>query len=75
MIIIHKTDTGKIETIIRPQEGDQYRHYAMYVTDLVRHIAKAWHVDEMQVWYYVDKERRKPTDKPVETHRTFLPRH
>ena len=33
----------------------------MLICDLVRHAAKAFDVDEDDVWEWVDKERRDPT--------------
>ena len=37
------------------------KHYGMLVCDLVRHIAKAYNVEEDDVWAHVDTERRHHT--------------
>jgi hypothetical protein len=46
---------------IHPPKGWDHKHYGMLVCDLVRHIARAFKVEEDEVWRWVDKERRKPT--------------
>lgn len=38
-----------------------YQGYALIIADTVRHLAKAYKVDEKTVWHEVDKERNFPT--------------
>jgi hypothetical protein len=40
-----------------------HTHYGLLICDLVRHVARAFKVDEDAVWEWVDKERRKPTSE------------
>jgi hypothetical protein len=40
-----------------------HTHYGLLICDLVRHVARAFKVDEDEVWEWVDKERRKPTSE------------
>ena len=40
-----------------------YMHYGILICDLVRYVAGAFNVTEDDVWEWVDKERRHPTDK------------
>jgi len=60
------TRDGELETDILVQEGDNYRHFAIMITDAVRHIADAFKVDESLVWLWVDKERYHPTSPIIE---------
>ena len=47
-----------------------YRHFAILTCDLVRHIAKAFQVEENLVWHWVERERQKPTTS-VTGHQLF----
>jgi hypothetical protein len=51
---------GKIVCHIHPRDRN-HTHYGLLVCDLVRHVARAFRVDEDAVWEWVDKERRNPT--------------
>jgi hypothetical protein len=46
---------------LHPPEGLNHGHYGLLVCDLVRHIANHFGVPAGKVWYWVDKERAKPT--------------
>lgn len=62
LVIIYEAKNGKIETAIhRHRSCSRYEHFGMLICDLVRHVAKAFHVSEDDVWKWVEKERRKPT--------------
>jgi hypothetical protein len=44
-----------------------HREYGLLICDLVRHVARAFEVEEDDVWEWVHKERRHPTtviDRP-----------
>jgi hypothetical protein len=55
--------------ICRLHIPDDYTHetYGIIICDLVRHIAKAFKVDEDAVWAWVDAERDNPTS-PINEH-------
>lgn len=38
-----------------------HKHYGLVICDAVRHVAKAFKVDEDDVWKWVEKERYHPT--------------
>jgi hypothetical protein len=44
-----------------PPDGWTHATYALVICDLVRHVARAFQVDEGAVWKWVDKERQHPT--------------
>ena len=47
---------------IHPSESaNSHHHYGMIVCDLVRHVARAFDVEEDDVWEWVDRERRHST--------------
>ena len=52
-----------------PSQHEQpwgYKHFALVVVDIVRHIAKCFEVEEDVVWEWVDKERHHHTTDIVE---------
>ena len=61
LAIIFEAPDGKVVTRIHVPEGYTYEHYGMIVCDFVRHVARAFNVDEQEVWEWVDKERANPT--------------
>jgi hypothetical protein len=60
LVIMFQQD-GKLICHIHPADGIDHRHYGLVICDLVRHVARAFHVGEDEVWKWVDKERRRPT--------------
>ncbi len=54
-------DRSSIVCRLYPRPRDTYEGYGIMVCDLMRHIAKAFDVDEDDVWEWVDKERHHPT--------------
>jgi hypothetical protein len=60
LVVMFRQD-GNIVCHIHPAEGLNHKHYGLVVCDLVRHVARAFHVEEDEVWKWVDKERRRPT--------------
>jgi len=60
LVIMFEQD-GKIVCHIHPRPQDSYKGYGLLITDLVRHVANAYKVDEDDVWKWVDKERDNPT--------------
>lgn len=40
-----------------------YKGFALIACDIIRHIARAFKVNENEVWSWVDKERYQPTTK------------
>ena len=61
LVIIFESDDGVIFNI-HPQ-GYHYGCYGLLVCDLVSHIARAFGVEEDDVWEWVDRERKDPTAK------------
>ncbi len=57
----HVQQDGKVVCQIHPAKGLDHTHYGLVICDLVRHVARAFRVDEDEVWKWVDKERRHPT--------------
>jgi hypothetical protein len=60
-LVIMFEDEGRVICRIHPSKTTSHREYGMLVCDLVRHVARAFEVDEEDVWEWVDKERRRPT--------------
>jgi hypothetical protein len=63
-IIMFKSESDDGGVITHIHRGDlDYRGYSLLICDLVRHVARAFEVDEDDVWEWVMKERHKPTTK------------
>lgn len=60
LVIMYEQDE-QIICRIHQLEKYTHEHYGMFICDLVRHIARAYEVDEELVWEWVDKERDHPT--------------
>jgi hypothetical protein len=60
LVVMFQQD-GQLVCHIHPAEGIDHRHYGLAICDLVRHVARAFKVEEDEVWEWVDKERRRPT--------------
>ena len=61
LAIMFEADGG-IVCHIQPSEiASSHEPYGQLICDLVRHVARAFKVDEAEVWKWVDKERRHPT--------------
>ena len=60
-LVIVFEDGKKIVCRIHPSKGATHREYGMLICDLVRHVARAFQVEDEDVWEWVDKERRHPT--------------
>ncbi len=60
LVVMFQQD-GQLVCHLHPPKDFDHRHYGLAVCDLVRHVARAFHVGEDEVWEWVDKERRKPT--------------
>ena len=52
---------GNLVCHLWPREDDTHASYGLIACDIVRHAARAFKVDEDDVWEWVDKERRKHT--------------
>lgn len=63
-IIVFQND-DYVQTRLYPGSWG-YKEYGILIADLVRHVANAFHVDEAEVWEWVDKERDKPTSPVTE---------
>jgi hypothetical protein len=51
---------GKIVCHIYP-EGYDHTHYGLLICDLVRHLSRAFKVEEDEIWEWIERERRQPT--------------
>jgi hypothetical protein len=60
LVVMFQQD-GQLICHIHPAEGLDHRHYGVVICDLVRHVARAFKVEEAEVWDWVDKERQSPT--------------
>ena len=65
ILIVFKNEDENIQTHLFPKDRP-YTHYGILIADIVRHVAKAYKVDENDVWEWVDKERYKPTSPVTE---------
>jgi len=62
LVLMFHDDTGtKVICHIHPPPGTDYRGFGLLICDLTRHVAKAFGVEEDEVWEWVEKERRNPT--------------
>ncbi len=61
LVVMFLNETGAVTTHIHPAHGYSHKHYGLIICDLVRHVARAYHVDEDDVWEWVEKERDRPT--------------
>jgi hypothetical protein len=63
-LVIMFEQSGQVVCHIHPSSRTgSHREYGLLVCDLVRHVARAFKVEENDVWEWVDKERRNPTTK------------
>jgi hypothetical protein len=61
LVIMFEAD-GQVVCHIHPSKtASSHEHYGLLICDLVRHVARAFKVDEADVWEWVDKERHSPT--------------
>jgi hypothetical protein len=61
VIMFEDPDGGIVCRIHQSPKTNSHKHYGLLVCDLVRHVARAFEVEEDDVWEWVDKERRHPT--------------
>jgi hypothetical protein len=61
LVIIYEDAEGIVFRIYPSKKANSHKRYGMLICDLVRHAAKAFNVEEDDVWEWVDKERRHPT--------------
>ena len=57
---------GRVICHIHPPKGYNHKHYGVLVCDLVRHLARAFKVEEDEVWKWIDAERSEPTSDIVQ---------
>ena len=63
-LVIMFEQAGQIVCHIHPsRKAASHREYGLVICDLVRHVARAFKVEEEDVWEWVEKERRKPTSE------------
>ena len=60
LVIMFRQDDGVV-CHLHPDATDGHEGYGFLICDLARHVARAFGVDEDDVWEWVDKERRHPT--------------
>ena len=65
LIICFENNEGNVQTHLYPAERS-YKQYGILITDVVRHVAKAFKVNEDDVWEWVDKERYRQTSPVIE---------
>ena len=62
LVITHEAHDGQIITHLPTTlNADSHRLLALSICDHVRQVARAFKVDEIDVWEWVEKERRNPT--------------
>jgi hypothetical protein len=61
-LVIMFEHEGQIVCHIHPSDNaNSHEHYGLIICDLVRHVARAFKVEEDDVWEWVEKERHNPT--------------
>ncbi len=60
-LIIYKDGLNRNVCRIHPPAGSTHEHYGMLICDIVRHVSRAFEVNEEAVWEWVERERRNPT--------------
>ena len=60
-LVVMFQQEGQLVCHIHPAKGIDHRHYGLAICDLVRHVARAYKVEDDEVWKWVDKERGRPT--------------
>ena len=60
-LVIMFANEGKIICHLYPRATDTHEGYGLLICDLVRHVARAFQVDEDDVWEWVEKERHHQT--------------
>lgn len=65
LILVFENDDGQIQTHLYPEERS-YKQYGILIADIARHVARAFKVNENDVWEWVDKERDHPTSPVTE---------
>jgi hypothetical protein len=62
LVIMFEAPEGGVVCHIHPSAtANSHEHYGLLICDLVRHVARAFKVEERDVWEWVDKERDRPT--------------
>ena len=62
LVIMFEGADGAVTCHLHPSKRcDSHETYGLLVADLVRHVARAFGVDEDEVWRWAEKERRHPT--------------
>ena len=60
-LILTAAEDGKLVCLIQKKPGDSAAHFGMALADCARHVAKAFGVDEDEVFGWIERERVKPT--------------
>ena len=63
LVVMFEADGGVVCHIHPSKTASSHQHYGILICDLVRHVARAFEVEERDVWEWVDKERRRPTSE------------
>ena len=62
LVVMFETPDGKVVCHLHPSErAKSHAEYGLLIGDLVRHVSRAFKVEESEVWDWVDKERNHPT--------------
>jgi hypothetical protein len=62
-LILTADDTGRLVCLIKKQPDDRVGHFGIALADCARHVARAFHVDEDEVFEWIERERDKPSSK------------
>lgn len=61
LVMVYEGDDAIMFRIHRTEKSHSHKQFGMLVCDLIRHVAKAFDVDEADVWSCVEQERDNPT--------------
>lgn len=65
LIQVQQEPGEKLQTFLNNYNDPSldYRAFGLILCDVARHVAKAFHVKESDVWEWIDRERHRPTTK------------
>lgn len=65
LVIMFEAGDKVICHLYPSQMASGYEAYGLLICDLARHVARAFHVSEDEVWEWVEKERYHPTTEII----------
>ena len=60
-IIVHEMPDRKMQTLLAGPPGASYEQFSLAIADIIRHVARAFNVDEADVLHWAEREIHSPT--------------